>query len=224
VGKDGPNRWGDLSPQYAQCSTGHQQSPIDISSASATPAPPELEPLVFAYGSVPLRAINNGHTIQVDVPGGNTIEVGGHRFRLVQFHFHAPSEETIDGVRHALVMHLVNEDVDGKKAVVAVLFDVGEESHALGSLFEGLPSAPGSVVARAGETLRVDELLPAKRGYFAYDGSLTTPPCTEGVEWFVLKQPLTLSARQLTAFRQIYPDNARPLQPRAGRAVRQTEP
>lgn len=220
-GKDGPRHWGELSHEFAQCSSGHQQSPIDIRDAP----PAELPALQVHYGSVPLRAVNNGHTIQVDVPAGSGLTVGPESYDLKQFHFHAPSEEAVDGKRHALVMHLVHADAHGRLAVVALLFDVGSEGNsALASLFDNLPQRSGSEIVRDGESIRLGELLPSKPGYFEYAGSLTTPPCTEGVEWFVLQQPVTLSAEQLSAFRRVYADNARPLQPVGGRPVRRSAP
>jgi carbonic anhydrase len=217
-GKDGPKHWGELSPKFAECSLGHEQSPIDIRGA----LPADLRPLEVRYKPVPLRAINNGHTIVVEVPKGSRITVAGHTYRLVQLHFHAPSEEAINGVRHALVAHLVHEDSHGRKAVVAVLFDVGPENRALEPLFDDLPQKPEAQAVLPGNTIHLDEVLPSRMGYFEYEGSLTTPPCTESVRWFVLKQPVTLSARQLAAFRALYPNDARPLQPTAGRVVRQT--
>ncbi len=217
-GKDGPLHWGELSPRFAECSTGRQQSPIDIRNAVLA----DLRPLEVHYQPVPVRAVNNGHTIVVEVPKGSRITAGGHTYRLVQLHFHAPSEEAIDGARHALVAHLVHEDSDGKRAVVAVLFDIGPENAALRPLFDDLPQKPGAQAVLPGQTIHLDEVLPSRMGYFEYQGSLTTPPCTEAVRWFVLKQPVTLSARQLAAFRALYPNNARPLQPAAGRLVRKT--
>ncbi len=217
-GKDGPQHWGQLSPKFVECSVGQQQSPIDIRNAVLA----DLRPLEVHYEPVPLRAVNHGHTIAVQVPKGSRITADGHTYRLVQVHFHSPSEETIDGARHALVAHLVHEDSDGKRAVVAVLFDVGRENSALEPLFDDLPLMAGAEANVAGQKIHLDELLPPRKGYFEYQGSLTTPPCTEGVHWFVLKQPVTLSARQLAAFRALYPNNARPLQPVGGRFVRQS--
>jgi carbonic anhydrase len=217
-GKDGPQHWGELSSRFAECSEGHHQSPIDIRNAT----PSELRALEVHYRAVPLQALNNGHTIALDVPRGSRLIAHGHTYRLVQLHFHAPSEEAIDGQRHALVAHLTHEDSAGRKVVVAVLFDVGGENAALAPLFDALPKTPGEKVALPGHAIRLDELLPSRMGYFEYEGSLTTPPCTERVRWFVLKQPVTLSARQLAKFRALYPNNARPLQPTGGRLVRQT--
>jgi carbonic anhydrase len=218
-GKDGPDHWSELSPQFKQCSTGHEQSPIDI--RNATPA--DLQPLEVEYGATPLHIINSGSTIQVDAQPGATMSIGTRPYELVQFHFHAPSEEAIDGKRHAMAMHLVHKDAAGKVAMVAVLFDVGPKNNALAPLFDGLPQKPGTEVVLAdAEKIHLDEVLPQRRGYFEYAGSLTTPPCSEGVRWLVLKDPVALSAEQLAAFRALYPDNARPLQPAGGRVIRQS--
>jgi carbonic anhydrase len=218
TGKDGPTHWAELSPKFGECAAGARQSPIDIRNAAAA----DLHPLELRYEPVPLRAVNNGHTIRVDVPKGSRLIVGAHTYRLVQVHFHAPSEEAVDGRRHALVAHLVHEDSAGNVAVVAVLFDVGRENASLRTLFDALPPEPGSERVVHGETIHLDELLPPKMGYYEYQGSLTTPPCSEGVRWFVLKQPVSLSAQQLAEFRALYPNNARPLQPANGRLVRQS--
>jgi carbonic anhydrase len=217
-GKEGPQHWGQLSARFAECSEGHRQSPIDIRNAT----PSELRPLEVHYKPVPLRALNNGHTVVMDVPRGSRLTAHGHPYRLVQLHFHSPSEEAVDGQRHALVAHLIHEDSAGRKVVVAVLFDVGNENAALAPLFDALPQSPGAEVTLPRELIHLDEIMPSRTGYFEYEGSLTTPPCTEGVRWFVLKQPVTLSARQLAKFRELYPNNARPLQPLGGRLVRQT--
>ncbi len=163
--------------------------------------------------------MNNGHTIQVAVPPGSTITVGGHAYELQQLHFHAPSEEAISGKRAPLVAHLVHEDAEGKLAVVAVLFDVGAESAALRPVFAKLPVKPETETTLAGAKLDEAAILPSKLGYYAFEGSLTTPPCSEGVRWMVLREHATISKAQLAAFKKLYPANARPLQPTNGREI-----
>lgn len=215
-GHGGPTEWGELSPEFRACGLGHLQSPIDIRGAQKA-ALPEIR---FAYQAGGPTVVNNGHTIQVTPPAGSTISVGDHTYRLLQFHFHAPSEEAVQGVRSPLVAHFVHQDAGGKLAVVAVLFDVGAENPALAPVFARMPAnAPGDV-ALAGVQLDPAAVLPATRGYYEYEGSLTTPPCSEGVHWFVLRGRATLSQAQLDAFRKLYPNNARPLQPLNGRVIR----
>jgi carbonic anhydrase len=217
-GNDGPAHWGQLSPAYTECASGRQQSPIDITSAEQA----NLPKIEFRYTQAPLRILNSGRTIQVDVPPGSSMSVDGHTYQLVQFHFHSPSEEEIHGKRHTLVAHLVHKDNAGKVAVVAVFLDAGEPNPALDEIFRQMPSRPGPERAVEGKPIDPAMLLPAKRGYYEYDGSLTTPPCTEGVRWFVLKQAVGASRQEIDAFRALYPHNVRPVQPRNGRIVRQT--
>jgi carbonic anhydrase len=220
AGADGPTHWASLSPEFHVCATGQFQSPIDIHDAATA----QLPPLEVHYAPIPLHARNDGHTIRVDVPEGSRLVVGGHTYRLMQFHFHAPSEEAVDGKRHALVAHLVHQDADGHLAVIAVLFDPGSINETLRGLFDNLPADVGSESAVPGATLEPVGLLPPARGYYEYEGSLTTPPCSEGVSWYVMKNVMAVSDRQLAMFRMIYPDNARPLQPTHGRAIRQSMP
>ena len=223
MGADGPAHWAELSPEFRECAVGQLQSPIDI--RNATPA--NLPPLELHYQPVPLRTVNNGHTIQVDAPeapGASQLVVGAHAYKLVQLHFHAPSEESIDGVRHALVAHLVHKDADGHFAVIAVLFDPGPINEPLRPLFDNLPLQAGAERTVQGATLDLAAILPQVRGYYEYEGSLTTPPCSEEVRWFVMKVAVPISARQLAAFRTFYPNNARPLQPSHGRPIRQSMP
>ena len=216
-GKSGPGDWDKLEPNYATCGVGKEQSPINIDTAQVLGR--ELPPLVFDYKPSALHIIDNGHTIQVNVAAGSVLTVGGHRYDLVQFHFHRPSEETIDGKSSGMVAHLVHRDAEGRLAVVAVLLQPGEGNPLLSMLWNHLPAQKGGEAAPAGLTIDVARLLPRARGYYAYSGSLTTPPCTEGVEWFVLKSPVSLSADQIATFGKRYPSNARPVQPLNGRAV-----
>jgi carbonic anhydrase len=215
-GKHGPAQWGSLDPKYEACGIGKHQSPIDIRKAEKA----DLPEIQFAYQLAQPTLVNNGHTVQVTVPAGSAITVGDHRYELRQFHFHTPSEEAVSGKRAPLVAHLVHEDAEGKLAVVAVLFDVGAESAALKPVFAKLPAKAGTDVALEGTQIDPTAMLPAKRGYYEFEGSLTTPPCSEGVRWLVLREHSKISKAQLAAFRKLYPANARPLQPLNGRAVR----
>jgi carbonic anhydrase len=216
-GATGPTHWASLEPDYATCGNGKAQSPIDIETAHARKQ--DLAPLDFDYKPAPLHIINNGHTIQVNVPSGSTLTVGNDRYSLVQFHFHHPSEEQIDGKRSAMVAHLVHRDEQGHLAVVAVLLQPGGPSAMLSTLWHNLPATEGQEAAPTAVTINPADLLPAVRDYFAFPGSLTTPPCSEGVRWFVLKAPMTLSAEELATFAKIYPANARSIQPLHRRVV-----
>jgi carbonic anhydrase len=212
----GPAKWSELSPDYAACGVGKHQSPIDIKGAKKA----DLPPIQLGYQPSQPSVVNNGHTIQVNLPPGNSITVGDHKYDLAQFHFHTPSEEAVSGKRAPLVAHFVHKDADGKLAVVAVLFDVGAENAALAPVFANLPAEESSSATLAEVKLDPAAVLPAKRGYYEFEGSLTTPPCSEGVRWLVLQQRSTISKAQLAAFQKLYPANARPLQPLNGREIR----
>ena len=214
----GPSQWSELKPEFETCRTGKHQSPIDISGAEKA----DLPAVDFKYQASPLHIVNNGHTIQVNMPAGSTITVADHSYALLQFHFHTPSEETIRGKHHALVAHFVHKDAEGKLAVVAVLFDVGKSNTVLAPVLAKMPPKEGPERTVEGTSLDPAKLLPSKQGYYEFEGSLTTPPCSEGVRWFVLKQPVTLSQQQLDAFRRLYPRNARPTQPLNARIVRES--
>ncbi|NBX20089.1 MAG: carbonic anhydrase family protein [Betaproteobacteria bacterium] len=166
----------------------------------------------------------NGHTIQVDVQGDNSITVRGSRYRLLQFHFHTPSEESVNYKRFAMVAHLVHKNDEGQLAVVAVLLDPGAAPNPLiDKVWTYMPLDSGDRVRMPRELLNMNELLPSDQRYYQFMGSLTTPPCSEGVLWMVLKQPMTLSRNQLRLFTQLYPLNARPVQPLNGRPVRDAQ-
>ena len=214
-GATGPEHWGDLSPDYAACKTGREQSPIDI----AHPVAADLPAIDFHYSASPLKVIDNGHTVQVNYAPGSYISVSGKRYELVQFHFHHPSEEKIEGKASDLVIHLVHKDTEGRLAVVAVLFREGASNRAIKALVEHLPRSKEKEMT-AEQAIDAADLLPASRKYFGFAGSLTTPPCTEGVTWFVLRTPATLSKSELGTLAALYPHNARPVQPLNGRAVK----
>ncbi len=216
-GAAGPEHWGDLKPEFAACSSGSRQSPIDIRSGIRV----DLEPIVFDYRASVFRVIDNGHTIEVRVGGGNSIEVQGRRFDLLQFHFHRPSEERIDGRQFDMVVHLVHRDPEGRLAVLAVLLDRGSAHPLVQSVWNHLPLEKNVEVA-ASPLLDLSHLLPPDRRYFAYMGSLTTPPCTEGVLWLVMQQPVPIAVEQVNVFSRLYPMNARPVQPAAGRLIKQS--
>ena len=188
----GPAGWGSLAGDVV-CATGTVQSPVALASAGAKHAPNVLS---FVYGPTPLKITNSGHTQQVDVEPGRHIDLDGVSYALLQFHFHSPSEHTLDGRRFPLEMHLVHAGADGNPAVVVgVLFEEGAANAPLGPFFANLPKARGSA-APAGLTIDPAAILPASRSFLHYVGSLTTPPCSEGIRWFVLTTPVTASAEQ----------------------------
>lgn len=213
----GPDHWSDLSSEYSTCKIGHEQSPINITGSS----PANLPAIEFNYTPAALRLTDNGHTIQVNSDGRSFIKIGAREYYLLQFHFHHPSEEQINGKSHDLVVHLVHQDTQGHKAVVAVLLDRGESNPVIKSIFDNLPRAKEQEVTAAA-TVNPEGLLPAVRGYYTFYGSLTTPPCSEGVTWLILKQPVTLSPSEFAQFTRLYPNNARPVQPLNGRTVLST--
>jgi carbonic anhydrase len=221
-GAKGAEHWSDLDPQYAPCN-GKEQSPIDIQNTQKT----ELPAIRFDYKSGPLKyVINNGHTIRVnyhDAPGsGNFLIVAEKRYQLTQFHFHRPSEEYIHGKRYDMVLHLMHQASDGKVAGVAVLLKAGSANATIQQVWEHMPKTEGQQEV-AGVDLSPAGLLPHDDAYYTYMGSLTAPPCTEGVTWFVLKTPLGISAEQINAFAKLYPNDVRPLQPLNGRVVKETQ-
>ncbi len=214
-GHEGPEHWGDLDKTFGTCQLGHRQSPIDITGAK----PADLPPIQFAYQPSPLHIVNNGHTIQVNYAPGSFITVGDRKYQLKQFHFHHPSEEHVNGKGFAMVAHLVHADADGKLAVVAVLLDPGVANPVIASVWQHLPAHEGPEQKLDDVKVDVSGLLPADKGYYTFTGSLTTPPCSEGVTWFVMKAPEPISQSQADAFGKIVPMNARPIQPLGGRDV-----
>jgi carbonic anhydrase len=215
-GKHGPAHWAELGPEFQGCALGRAQSPIDIRNAQKA----DLPALQFTYGRVAPSIVNNGHTIQVNVKPGQSVRVGDNAYELLQFHFHTPSEERINGKASAMVAHFVHRNAEGRLAVVGVLIEAGKANPGFESILSHLP-------AQAGETLTVDgleidlaSLLPAEQRYYEFDGSLTTPPCSENVRWMVMTKPVTVSRAAIQRFRKLYQDNARPVQPLNGRVVR----
>jgi carbonic anhydrase len=218
-GTGSPANWSKLDPANATCAAGRTQSPIDIkgSQISALPA------LQFDYNSAPLNIIDNGHTIQVNYAAGSTLSVGGKTYTLKQFHFHHPSEENVNGHGYDMVAHLVHADAGGNLAVVAVFFTTGKANSSIEQIWKNIPAEKEKAVDVAGTTLNARNLLPADLGYYTFAGSLTTPPCSEGVTWYVLKTAISISPDQLASFAKLYPNNARPIQPTNGRKILETK-
>jgi len=221
-GASGPEHWGDLDPDYSACKVGKEQSPIDIRKAKKV----ELPAIRFEYKSGPLKIINNGYTaVRVNyAPGnGNLLFVGDQRYELTQFHFHHPSEESIHGKPYDMVAHLMHESSDGKVAGVAVLLTAGRANAIIQQLWEHMPKTPGNEELIAGAEVNPTGLLPRDTSYYTYTGSLTAPPCTEGVTWFVLRTPMDISAGQVSEFAALYPHDVRPVQPLNRRIVKESQ-
>lgn len=217
TGIGAPQYWGDLKEDYVLCKEGHQQSPIDISSATIA----SLPAIKVDYKSTPLDILNNGHAIQVNYSAGSSISVAGKKYNLLQFHFHSPSEHTIGGKAHDMVAHLVHKADDGQLAVIGIMIDGGgPENPFISKLWSAFPSASGDHNTPEGVEINVAGLLPKDLNHFNYSGSLTTPPCSEGVNWFVLSAPVQVSDAQLQQFRNSIFHDARPVQPVNGRVVR----
>ena len=220
-GETGPHAWGRLKPEFNLCAAGRRQTPISIEEGNTLQGP--AEPIVFNYLPSNATVVNNGHTIQVDVQGDNTITVRGSSYRLLQFHFHTPSEEQINFKRFPMSAHLVHRNAEGQLAIVAVLLDLGSASPLIDKVWTYMPLDVGDRVRMPNEHLNLAELLPTDQRYYQFMGSLNTPPCSEGVLWMVLKTPVTISRAQLKLFSQLYPNNARPIQPLNARPVRDAQ-
>ena len=218
-GDEGPQHWGDVKPDYATCKLGRLQSPIDIRDAKKAPLPP----IHFDYKPSPLKIIDNGHSIQVNYAPGSFISIGEKRYELRQFHFHHPSEERIAGNQYDMVIHLVHADSEGHLAVIAVLFKNGNADPTIRTLWQNLPAQKDKEETVPGVNINAGSLLPQSLDYYTFEGSLTTPPCSEGVTWFVLRNPRGISPEQVNTFAKLYPNNARPTQPLNGRVVSESE-
>ena len=212
---NGPSHWGDLKPEFALCKNGHRQSPIDI----RNPQKADLPSIRFEYKPSPLHIIDNGHTIMVNYGPGSFLSVGEKKYELKQFHFHRPSEEQINGKSFDMTMHIVHTDEAGKLAVVAVLLQQGEGNPLVGELWKDLPEEKEKEERLDNIQIDVSRILPDDRSYYTFSGSLTTPPCSEDVMWFVLKHPTTVSAQEIEQFSHLYRNNTRPTQPLYDRIV-----
>lgn len=224
VGATGPARWGHLNPDWAPCADGTSQSPIDIDPTLLADRPAPGTPLQPAELRIVHRGhvtgeINNGHTIQVNEAGGDTLFLGDEAYTLQQFHFHAPSEHTVGKKGFAMEMHLVHQSAEGKLAVLGVFIEEGAPNAAFDPIWKHLPKEQGVEERLENVTLDVERLLPTDWSSYRYEGSLTTPPCSEGVAWIVMANPIQLSARQLETFRNLVYLNNRPIQPLNGRTV-----
>jgi carbonic anhydrase len=213
-GESGPEHWGDLSPDFAACAKGVEQSPVDIPAG----APVNPADIAFNYQPSAINIFNNGHTIQVNYDQGSAITLDGMTYNLVQFHFHAASEHAVAGAHEPMEIHFVHRNAQGGLAVVGVLLKAGAENAAYAPVLQNLPAQTSQPAPVAGTTVDAAKLLPAQRDYWRYNGSLTTPPCSEGVKWLVMNTPVELSDAQIAAFTTIFKNDERPVQPFNSRA------
>jgi carbonic anhydrase len=218
TGNTGADKWGSLSREFATCSLGQRQSPIDIRKTVRA----DLPPIEFAYKPVALSIVDNGHSIRVDTPGAGSITVDGETYDLRHFNFHKPSEEKINGKTYAMAAHLVHQSKSGKLAIVAVLMEAGKEQALIRTLWNNLPLEQDKPLTRAELKIDPSQILPGKRNYYTFLGSLSTPPCTEGVLWLVLKTPVQVSKEQLSSIATVYKNNVRPVQAVNGRVIKES--
>jgi len=211
TGPNGPTKWAKLEKSFAACGSGTLQSPIDIPDAHARKG--DLPPLLFNYKASPLKIIDDGHTIQVNYASDSWMSVEGKHYELVEFRFHKPSQMKISGKGQDMEVDLVHKGKDGKLAIVAVLLEQGKENALIKTLWSNLPQTKEKESVVPAVQINAFGLLPQNKDYYAFKGSLTAPPCTEGVSWYVLKTPTQLSADQIAQFGKIYPMNARPVEP-----------
>ena len=217
-GATGPEKWGGLDAADAACSAGGQQSPIDITATISARQPP----LKIGWTKRPDTIVNNGHTIQLGFAEGNTLDVGERRYALKQFHFHHPSEHLVEGKRFAMEVHFVHAGTDGM-AVVGVLVVAGKPNAMFKKIVSTMPREEGSPVP-ADPAIDPGGLLPTRRAYYHYEGSLTTPPCSETVDWIVLTHPIEVDEVDIARFSKLYPMNARPVQKRERRFILSSRP
>lgn len=214
-GDEAPQNWSKLSPDFHLCEQGKMQSPVDIKDAMKV----HPRPLEHSYTLPPVNVVNNGHSVQVNVREGDFITLDGEKFVLQQFHFHAPSENTINGKSFPMEAHFVHMDADGEIAVMAVMFETGAANPELEKIWQQMPEKVGETVPLK-SNVALSGLLPKDLTHYRFSGSLTTPPCTEGVRWLVIKQPLTLSEQQLEKFQHVlHHANNRPVQSLHGRVI-----
>lgn len=220
-GAVGPAHWGDLSPEFATCKTGRNQSPVDVDlhrSIGTT----NLPGVKIAYAEGAASIINNGHTIQVNMPAGNAITVAGHRYDLLQFHFHTPSEHQLNGQNLPMEMHLVHKDAHGNLAVIGILYKEGAHNPALQAVIDHLPHDVGQAHSLKGAAIDLKAFFPKNTRFVQYSGSLTTPPCSEGVYWMEFVTPIEASPEQIAAMQKLMGHNNRPVQPHNARYLLQS--
>ena len=206
-GDEGQKNWASLDERFAMCEKGLNQSPINITSAIDA----ELSPLIFEGEAKATTFINNGHTVQANFQGGNYVIIDNKKYGLKQIHFHTPSENHIDGEAFPLEAHLVHVDKNNDLAVIGIMFKVSSDNSVLNKLLRNLPENKDDKEEVKSEIFGY-EILPEAKEYYRFNGSLTTPPCSEGVKWVVLKTPVEISQSQLNDFMNVMPKNARDIQ------------
>jgi len=206
-GATGPSHWGEVDAASKVCSAGSQQSPVDIRGTVKS----QLPPLKIVWGKTADTIVNNGHTIQLNFAPGSALNVGNDSFTLLQFHFHRPSEHLIGGKNFPMEVHFVHRNAAGSLAVVGVLMAAGKPNAVFSKIVTTMPAREGPAV-KANTAIDPSKLLPAKRNYYRYAGSLTTPPCSEVVDWLLLREPIQVAQADVDAFAKLYPMNARPVQ------------
>jgi carbonic anhydrase len=212
---NGPDVWGRLSPDFALCADGTRQSPVDLRDPSAE----RLPPIIFNYRPTALEIGNTGRTVLATPSVENRIVIAGEKYSLLQFHYHAPSEHTVEGKSFDMEMHLVHRNEEGALAVIGVLIEKGNPLTAFDRIRAHLPHAPGENKRIDGVPVNIGDLLPRSKRSYRYEGSLTTPPCSESVKWIVMAAPVQLSETQIGAFANIVHKNNRPVQALNGREI-----
>lgn len=208
IGKKGPDNWGNLSEDFSVCQTGESQSPVNLQSAVDA----DLTPLKIDYKDTPLRILNNGHTIQVNYQAGSILTLDDQPYELLQFHFHLPSEHQVEGERLPMELHLVHQSKKGSLAVIGVFLKEGKSNPTLQKIWQAMPIKESREKTISNVNINASDLLPEDQDYYRYFGSLTTPPCSETVNWIVLKEPVEISSPQVKKFARVFPMNARPVQ------------
>lgn len=221
---EGPAKWSTLRADWKICSEGRNQSPIDIEKTVRSNSPELKEgfkpvSLNIIHGQHAVDVINNGHSIEVNYADGDTLQIGDQQFQLVQYHFHSPSEHTVSGKHFPMEMHLVHKSAEGKLAVIGVFIEEGEPNAAFDLIWSNLPNTTDLKNHIGNVSIDIGSLLPRSKTIYRYDGSLTTPPCSEEVKWIIMTAPIHLSSRQIEVFRAIIKDNNRPIQALNGRSV-----
>ncbi|MEO0377763.1 MAG: carbonic anhydrase family protein [Cyanobacteria bacterium P01_A01_bin.17] len=209
TGNEGPENWGRLSGEYQVCQTGTQQSPIDLEQAVES----DFSTFNIEYSDIPLKILNNGHTIQVNAEPGSMLMLNDTAFELQQLHFHTPSEHTVKDETFPMEVHFVHQSAEGKLAVLGVFLKEGQFNRDLQPIWDAMPARKQSETLVKGVGVAIATLLPKVQSTYRYFGSLTTPPCSEVVQWVVFQEALEISQAQIDQFRQIFPLNARPVQP-----------
>ena len=218
-GEHGPAHWGAMSEAFHACESGRAESPINIEGAKKAPA--DMPRLKINYQPLPIDIVNTGHAVQFNAtPGTDSITLGDHAYQLLQFHFHSPGEERFGGKESVMDVHLVHHSADDKLLVLAVQFKLGDKPNpVIQAMLDRVPSEKGAEFKVNAVMVNPLDLLPKNTGYYTYSGSLTTPPCSEGVTWIEFKEPMTITKQQLDAMQRFYHGNQRPVQALNGRDI-----